>query len=136
MFKGDSYLSLIMVSTNTKRKLTDKESNERKEKIRNRRRKRETIIIPAYRRLKTMIIESIVEIGKKEEYFTYIDVFIDLVGKLNIDLKDMKKQKALYNYINSVMLELEDEGYVKGYRMPGQRRIFWKLIRSPISTTG
>ncbi|MCY0860751.1 MAG: hypothetical protein OWQ54_10050, partial [Sulfolobaceae archaeon] len=92
-----------MVSTNTKRKLTDKESNERKEKIRNRRRKRETIIIPAYRRLKTMIIESIVEIGKKEEYFTYIDVFIDLVGKLNIDLKDMKKQKALYNYINSVM---------------------------------
>lgn len=122
-----------MVSVSTNRKSTNNKSSEKKEKIRARRRKREYIIIPEYSTLKTKLLSIIVKIGKEKEYFTYEDIFVEAIIELNVDAKDTKKLKALYSYINSIMIELEDNGFAKGFLMPGQRRVFWKLIRSPVS---
>ena len=95
------------------------------------RRSREIIVLPDVDSLKEKIIRSAVEIGKQKEYFTYDDVFSNVVTKINIDLSNVKKIKTLYNYIIRIMLEMEDEGYFKGYAVSGSRKIYWKLVKPP-----
>ena len=94
-------------------------------------RSREIIILPNVDSLKEKIISSAVEVGRQKEYFTYDDVFSGVVNKINIDLNNVKKIKTLYNYIIRIMLEMENEGYFKGYAVPGSRKVYWKLIRPP-----
>lgn len=96
-----------------------------------RRRDREMIVLPDVDSLKLKIVESAVEIGKQKEYFTYDDVFSKVVTKINIDLTNVKKIKTLYNYIIRIMLEMEDNGYFKGYAVSGSRKIYWKLVKPP-----
>ncbi|MGC9108602.1 MAG: hypothetical protein ACP5IE_10505 [Infirmifilum sp.] len=91
---------------------------------------REIIILPNVDSLKEKIISSVVEIGRQKEYFTYDDVFSGVVSKINIDLNNVKKIKTLYNCIIRVMLEMENEGYFKGYAVPETRKVYWKLIKS------
>ena len=103
----------------------------KKKSAKSKKKNREMLILPEVDSVKEKIIISISEVGKQKEYFTNDDIFSSLVGKMQVDMNNIKKIKSLYSYIVKVTSSMEKEGYLKGYHVPGSRKVYWKLVKPP-----
>lgn len=97
------------------------------------RRSRELLLLSEGDSVKEKIVSCVLELGREKEYFTNEDVLGVLVGRFQLDMSDIKKIRSLYSYVAKVTVGMEKEGYLKGYRVPGSRKLRWKLVKPPFS---